>query len=141
MENISLIYGNFEAFNVFVQTFQGTVLIKNAEELMDFSKGEENLLEAQIKSIADTGCNVIVTGGKAADMAVHFCNKYKIMVVRLLSKFDLRRLCKAIQATALPLMTPPTPEEAGRCDDVFLSEIGDTPVVIFKQGQLEVMLF
>ena len=114
---------------------KGTVLIKNAEELMDFSKGEENLLEAQIKSIADTGCNVIVTGGKAADMAVHFCNKYNIMVVRLLSKFDLRRLCKAIQATALPLMTPPTPEEAGRCDDVFLSEIGDTPVVVFKQDR------
>lgn len=114
---------------------KGTVLIKNADELMNFSKGEEDLLESQIKAIADTGCNVIVTGGKAADMALHFCNKYKIMVVRLMSKFDLRRLCRATQATALPRITPPTPEEAGKCDSVALGELGDTPVVIFKQDR------
>lgn len=114
---------------------KGTVLIKNADELMNFSKGEEDLLESQIKAIADTGCNVIVTGGKAADMALHFCNKYKIMVVRLMSKFDLRRLCRATQATALPRITPPTPEEAGKCDSVALGELGDTPIVIFKQDR------
>lgn len=114
---------------------KGTVKITNADELMSFSKSEEDLLEAQIKSIADAGCNVIVTGGKAADMAVHFCNKYKIMVVRLMSKFDLRRLCRATQATALPRMTAPTPEEAGRCDVVFVDEIGDTSVVVFKQDR------
>jgi len=114
---------------------KGTVLIKNADELMNFSKDEEDLLESQIKSIADAGCNVIVTGGKAADMAVHFCNKYKIMVVRLMSKFDLRRLCRATQSTALPRIVAPTPEEAGRCDSVALAEIGDTPVVIFEQDR------
>jgi T-complex protein 1 subunit theta len=114
---------------------KGTVLIKNAEELMDFSKGEEDLLEQQIKSIADSGCNVIVTGGKAADMAIHFCNKYKIMVVRLMSKFDLRRLCRATQSTALPQICAPTPEEAGKCSSVSLAEIGDTNVVIFRQDR------
>lgn len=61
---------------------QGTVLIKNAEELMNFSKGEEDLMEAQVKSIADSGANVVVTGGKIADMALHYANKYKLMVVR-----------------------------------------------------------
>jgi len=114
---------------------KGTVLIKNADELVNFSKGEEDLLESQIKAIADTGCNVIVTGGKAADMAIHFCNKYKIMVVRLMSKFELRRLCRATQATALPRITAPTPEESGQCDSVALAEIGDTPVVVFKQDR------
>merc|ERR1711881_181393 len=112
---------------------KGTVLIHGADELMSFSKGEEDLLESQIKSIADAGCNVIVTGGKAADMAVHFCNKYNIMVVRLMSKFDLRRLCQATQATALPKLMPPTPEEAGHCDMVHVDEIGDTSVVVFRQ--------
>lgn len=114
---------------------KGTVLIKNAEELMSFSKGEEDLLETQVKAIADAGCNVIVTGGKAADMAIHFCNKYKIMVVRLMSKFDLRRLCRATQATALPRIMLPTPEECGRCDSVSVAEIGDTAVVVFKQNR------
>jgi T-complex protein 1 subunit theta len=112
---------------------KGTVLINNAEELTSFSKGEEDLLEAQIVAIHEAGCNLVVCGGKAADMAVHFCNKYNIMVVRLNSKFDIRRLCRATQATALPRLTPPTPEEAGHCDKVYASEIGETGVCIFQQ--------
>lgn len=55
-----------------------------------------------IKGIVDAGVNVIVTGGKVGDLAQHYCNKYKVLVVRLTSKWDLRRLCKAVGATALP---------------------------------------
>lgn len=116
---------------------KGTVLIKNADELMSFSKGEESLMEEQIKSIADTGCSVIVSGGKVGEMAQHFCNKYKILVVRLMSKWDLRRLCKAVEATPLPRVTAPTPEEAGHCDHVYVDEIGDTPVIVFRQDKEE----
>lgn len=75
---------------------KGTVLITTANELMDFSRGEENLLEAQIKAIADTGAKVVVAGAKFGDMALHYLNKYGIMAVRLNSKFDLRRLSKAV---------------------------------------------
>lgn len=49
---------------------------------MNFSKGEEDQMEAQVKSIADSGANVVVTGGKVADMALHYANKYNLMVVR-----------------------------------------------------------
>lgn len=56
----------------------------------------------QIKAIADTGCSVIVSGGKVGELAQHFCNKYKILVVRLMSKWDLRRLCRSLGATPLP---------------------------------------
>lgn len=80
---------------------KGTVLIKSATELLNFSRGEESLLDSQIKAIADTGATVIVSGGKIGDMALHFLNKYNIMAVRIPSKFDLRRLCKTVGATAL----------------------------------------
>jgi len=56
----------------------------------------------QVKAIAETGCKVVVTGGKVGEMYLHYANKYRLMVVRLLTKFDLRRLCKSIGATALP---------------------------------------
>lgn len=56
----------------------------------------------QIKAIAATGVNLIVSGGKVGELALHYANKHKLMIIRLLSKFDLRRLCKAIGATALP---------------------------------------
>lgn len=78
---------------------KGTVLIKSADELLDFSRGEESLLEKQIKDIAATGVKVIVAGAKFGDMALHFLNKYEIMAVRLNSKFDLRRVAKTVNGT------------------------------------------
>nr|XP_028582823.1 T-complex protein 1 subunit theta isoform X1 [Podarcis muralis] len=119
-------------FDGMITETKGTVLIKNAAELTNFSRGEENLLELQVKSIADTGVNVVVTGGKVADMALHYANKYNIMLLRLNSKWDLRRLCKTVGATALPRLTPPNLEEIGYCDSVCLSEVGETQVVVFK---------
>ncbi|XP_054270990.1 T-complex protein 1 subunit theta [Macrosteles quadrilineatus] len=116
---------------------KGTVLIKTAEELVNFSRGEETLLEDQIKAIADAGATVIVAGAKFGDMALHYVNKYGMMAVRLNSKFDLRRLCQTVNATALPRLTPPNKEELGYCDTVFVDELGDTSVVIFSQEAKE----
>ncbi|KAK0182996.1 hypothetical protein PV327_001075 [Microctonus hyperodae] len=111
---------------------KGTVLIKSATELLNFSRGEESLLDSQIKAIADAGATVIVSGGKIGDMALHFLNKYNIMAVRIPSKFDLRRLCKTVGATALSKLIPPTQDELGYADSVYTDELGDTSVVVFK---------
>uniref|UniRef100_A0A673YTP6 T-complex protein 1 subunit theta n=1 Tax=Salmo trutta TaxID=8032 RepID=A0A673YTP6_SALTR len=111
-------------FDCMVTETKGTVLINNAEELLNFSKGEEDMMEAQVKSIAEAGANVVVTGGKVADMALHYANKYQLMVVRLNSKWDLRRLCKTVGAVGSMGM--------GHCDSVYLDEVGDTQVVVFK---------
>merc|ERR1711992_152328 len=116
---------------------KGTVLIKTAQELTDFSKGEECMLEAQIKAIADTGAKVVVSGGKIGDLALHYLNKYGLMAVRLTSKWDVRRLCRAVNATPLPKLTPPTAEELGYADLVRVDELGDTSVVIFKMESTE----
>ncbi len=113
---------------------KGTVLIKTAEELVNFSKGEENVLEAQIKAIADSGAKIVVSGGKFGDLALHYLNKYKLMAVRLMSKFEVRRLCKTVNATPLTKMVAPTSEELGYCDSVFIDEIGGTRVVVFEQN-------
>ena len=43
------------AVDIMLTETEGTVLIKTAEGLKNFSKSEENLLEQQIKSIVDTG--------------------------------------------------------------------------------------
>ena len=113
---------------------KGTVLIKSAEELVNFSQGEESLLEAQIKAIADSGARVIVSGGKFGDMALYFVNKYNLMAVRIPSKFDIRRLCKAVKATALCKLVQPTKDELGYADVVCVDEVGDTDVIVFQTG-------
>merc|ERR1711874_402632 len=112
---------------------KGTVLIKTAEELTNFSRGVEN----QLKAIAESGADVIVAGGKIGDLAVHYINKYNMMAVRLMSKWDIRRLARATGATALPKMTPPTAEELGRADSVYVDELGDSEIVVFKVGDKE----
>ncbi len=61
---------------------KGTVLLKTASELLEFSKTEEDLIEAQVKALSEAGCNVVVAGGKFGEMALHFLNKYNIMAVR-----------------------------------------------------------
>ncbi|KPJ19786.1 T-complex protein 1 subunit theta [Papilio machaon] len=116
---------------------KGTVLIKTADELLNFSRGEESLLEKQIKDIADAGVKVVVAGAKFGDMALHFLNKYGVMAVRLNSKFDLRRLAKTVNATVLPRLTTPTAEEQGYCDSVRVDEVGDTRVVAFVMNASE----
>eukprot|EP00128_Syssomonas_multiformis_P013362 Colp12_sorted_trinity150504_noHs@28223 len=116
---------------------KGTVLIHNANELLNFSKGEEQLLEKEIKEIADSGVSVVVSGGNISEMALHFLDKYNLMAVKVLSKFDLRRLCKAIGATPLIRLGAPIAEEVGHCSSVSVEDIGGTRVTVFRQDKEE----
>ena len=64
---------------------------------------------------------------------MHYLNRFGIMAVKLISKHDLRRLCRTIGATALPRVVPPTSNEVGHVDEVLVDELGDTTVTIFRQ--------
>ncbi|KAI8607339.1 chaperonin Cpn60/TCP-1 family, partial [Chytriomyces sp. MP71] len=112
---------------------KGTVLIHNAAEMLNFSKGEENKLEEVVKMISDAGVKVVVTGSGCGELALHFMNRYGIMVVKVLSKFDIRRLCKVVGATALTRLGAPTPEEMGYCEIVESVEIGSDRCTVFRQ--------
>ena len=58
---------------------KGAVLVKSAMELKNFSKGEESLLEQQIKAIADTGAKVIVAGVILGGMDLYYMIKFVLM--------------------------------------------------------------
>lgn len=111
---------------------KATVLIKDAEQLMNYTKGEEELLEEQVRSIAEAGINVIISGGAVSELALHFAEKFKIAVVRINSKFELRRMCRASGATALLKLQAPSPEEIGRFDSVQVREVGSRKVTVFR---------
>ncbi|KNC85016.1 T-complex protein 1 subunit theta [Sphaeroforma arctica JP610] len=114
---------------------KGTVLLKNADDLLKFSGEEESRLDQCIKEIAEAGTNVVVAGSSVSDLAVHYLEKYNIMTVRVQSKFDLRRMCKVIGATALARLGAPTPEEFGYCDSVKTKEFGDQLTTVFVQDE------
>ncbi len=55
------------------------------------------------------------------------------MVIKVLSKFELKRLCKAMGATALTRLGEPTAEELGTADEIYVQEIGSQKVTVFKR--------
>ena len=69
---------------------KGTVLLHNAKEMMDFTKGEENQLETIIKQLHDSGLRVVVAGSTVGELALHYLNRFGILVIKVLSKFELR---------------------------------------------------
>jgi T-complex protein 1 subunit theta len=114
---------------------KGTVLLHNAKELSTFSSGEEKQLELIVRQIADAGVQVVVTGSTVGELAMHYLNRFGILIIKILSKFELRRLCRLLGATPLARMGAPTPEEAGWVDVVETTEIGGDRVTVFRQEE------
>lgn len=112
---------------------KGTVLLHNAKEMMEFTKGEETQLEAAIKQLHDVGLRVVVAGSTVGELAMHYLNRYGILVIKILSKFELRRICRVVGATPLARMGAPMPEEMGTIDVVETLEVGGDRVTVFRQ--------
>ena len=114
---------------------KGTVLLKSAAELKAYSNSEEESLEAIIKAIADAGTKMIICGQAVGELALHFIEKYGMMVMKCPSKFELRRICRTTGAAPLVRMEPPTAADLGYCKHVFVKEIGSTQCTIFDHEQ------
>ncbi|XP_072971234.1 T-complex protein 1 subunit theta-like [Typha angustifolia] len=114
---------------------KGTVLIQSAEQLENYAKTEEAKVEELIKAVADSGAKVVVSGAAVGDMALHFCERYKLMVLKISSKFELRRFCRTTGAVALLKLTQPNPDELGYADSISVEEIGGIRVIVVKNEE------
>ncbi|KAG9792123.1 T-complex protein 1, partial [Aureobasidium melanogenum] len=112
---------------------KGTVLLKNAQEMLDFTKGEESQIDQAIKELHDSGVRVVVAGSTVGELPMHYLNRYGILVIKIMSKFELRRLCRVVGATPLARLGAPMPDEMGSVDIVETIEIGGDRVTVFRQ--------
>ncbi|KZV65352.1 T-complex protein 1 [Peniophora sp. CONT] len=112
---------------------KGTVLIKNADEMLNFSRGEEKHMEKIFAELVDSGVKVVIGGTSIGELALHYLNRSGILVLKVLSKFELRRLCRVVGATPLARLGAPTPEEAGYVDIAETIEIGGDRVTVLRQ--------
>jgi T-complex protein 1 subunit theta len=76
-----------------------------------------------------------VAGQSIGELALHYLNRYSILVIKVLSKFDLSRLCRVVGATALARLGAPMPDEMGSIDVVEVVEIGGDRVTVFRQEE------
>jgi T-complex protein 1 subunit theta len=102
---------------------------------MKYNIGEEKEIERLIRSIAESGVNVIITGQTIDDMAQHFIEKHGMMVIKLTSQHELRRLCRATKARPMVQLGPLAKEDIGLCSRVFVREVGSQNVVVFQQDK------
>lgn len=76
---------------------------------------------------------VIIAGSSVGELALHYLNRFNIAVLKVLSKFDLRRVARVVNATPLARIGAPTPEEAGYIDIFETSEVGGDRVTVLRQ--------
>ncbi|KAI3773901.1 hypothetical protein L1987_48440 [Smallanthus sonchifolius] len=69
-------------------------------------------------------------------MALHFCERYKIMVLKIGSKFELRRFCRTTGIVALlKLGSVVNPDDLGYVDSISVEEIGGARVTVVRNEQ------
>ena len=59
------------------------------------------MAEKFVQKLVNANINVVVVGATISEIILHFLDKYKIMAVKILSKFELRRVARAVRATIL----------------------------------------
>lgn len=90
-------------------------------------------MENAIKELKDSGIRVVVAGATVGELAMHYLNRAGILVIKVLSKFELRRLCRVVGASPLARLGAPMPDEMGNIDIVETLEIGGDRVTVFRQ--------
>jgi T-complex protein 1 subunit theta len=109
------------------------IVFKTADELLNYTKGEEENMEKIIKNIVDSGVKCVIVGGAISNMAIHYLDKYGILAFRIMSKFELRRIASACGASLLVRLGPPTEEEMGYADEIKLTEISSEKCIVLTR--------
>lgn len=86
---------------------KGTVLLHDAEELMNYNQSEEDFVHGVIKGLHEMGVGVVIVGEKVSEMAIHYVDKYNMVCLKIHSKWTLRRLCRAVRARPVVTLVCP----------------------------------
>ena len=116
---------------------KGTVLLHNADELLSYTQGEEDKFEEFVVGLAEAGVNVVICTGSMSELAIHFFEKYKIVALKIMSKWEIKRLARAVGATPVVHLKTPMPEEMGFADEVSFKEISSKWCTVFRVEQSE----
>merc|ERR1740123_170750 len=91
-----------------------------------------------ITSIKDAGVEVVISGGAISEIAQHYLNKYRILSVKITSKFELRRVCRTVGATSIIRTGAPLPEELGYVESIKVEEISSQKLIIMKSRDAKI---
>ena len=111
--------------------------MRNADDLLNYTRGEEAAFENFVKGLAEAGISVVVGSGSMSELAQHYFEKYRIYAVKIMSKWELKRIARAVGATPIVKLVTPSPDELGFADEVSFREISSTWCTIFRRDRDE----
>merc|ERR1711935_971779 len=103
----------------------------------NYTKSEEDRFEKIIKSLAEADVRVVIASGAISETAIHFFEKYKIMAIKIMSKWELKRIARAVGATPIVKLTTPTPDELGSANEVHFKEISSQRCTVIRRDTEE----
>ena len=95
------------------------------------------MFEKFISGLAEAGVKVVVGSGSMSELAVHFFEKYKTLAVKIMSKWELKRIARAVGATPIVKLTTPSPDELGFAHEVSFKEISSKWCTVFRRDEEE----
>ncbi|ELA47047.1 hypothetical protein VCUG_01492 [Vavraia culicis subsp. floridensis] len=96
---------------------KGTLLFEKAEDMLRFSKDEEKRMECLVDSICE-GVNAVICNGNVNEQYAEFFNNNDVMVIKVNSKFDIRRIMRMSRGSLLQTIRKPRREETGEIDSI-----------------------
>lgn len=60
-----------------------------------------------------------------------------MLVLKIMSKFELKRIAKSVGASAIVKLATPTPEEIGSANEVVVKEISSQKCCVFRKDEDE----
>ena len=113
---------------------KGTVLLHNANELLNYTKSEEEWMNNYIKKLKyELNIGLLIIGEKISEIALHYIDKYKLVAIRLSSKWTLRRLCRTLNSRPIVQLQNINKNDLGYIKEFYTKEIGNDIVSVFSQ--------
>ncbi|XP_075711646.1 T-complex protein 1 subunit theta-like isoform X2 [Rhinoderma darwinii] len=113
----------------------GTARIQRAEELEELNASKERVEEQRVAALCHAEVTVVAVAGPMSELALHFCNRARILVAKLERRSQVRQLVLATGAQVLTTdQQVPEYEELGQCQRVYPSDVGGQPILVFESS-------
>jgi T-complex protein 1 subunit theta len=108
-------------------------LLKNRDDLLSFGKNEEGEIKELVDGISKS--NIVLCNGKIDDIFMDYFNRNNVLVFKVSSKFDVRRMRELCGGSISPTLTPLRKENMGFCESVSVFEEGNNTYTKFMNNK------
>lgn len=112
--------------------FDAEIRISDPTQMQAFLDEEQSLLKQMVKSIKDSGANVLFCQKGIDDTAQHYLAKEGIAAIRRVKKSDMEKLAKATGGTVVTNLKELKPEHLGKAGIVEEVKLANDKVVYVR---------